>query len=107
RGSEEQSRKRIRRADQFQIFLALALLALLADLFMRPYPSAVKSPEQGLEPRATARAEPGARARHPALPVSTALILVAFLAGISRADNPAEAVRDGLRSYGKGEFDKA
>ena len=36
RGSEEQS-KRIRRADQFQIFLALALLALLADAFIRPY----------------------------------------------------------------------
>ena len=52
RGSDEQSRKRIRRADQFQIFLALALLALLADAFTRPYPGAVKSPEQGLEPRA-------------------------------------------------------
>ena len=41
------------------------------------------------------------------MPVSTALVLVASLAGISRADNPAEAVREGLRWYGKGEFDKA
>jgi len=107
RGSEEQSRKRIRRADQFQIFLAMALLALLADSFTRPYPGVVKSPEQVLEPRASARAGPGARARHPALPVSTALVLVASLAGLSRADNPAEAVREGMRWYGKGEFDKA
>ena len=43
----------------------------------------------------------------PALPVATALVLVASFAGISRADNPAEAVREGLRWYGKGEFDKA
>jgi Ca-activated chloride channel family protein len=107
RGSDEQSRKRIRRSDQFQIFLALALLALLADSFMRSYPGAVKRPEQELQHRATARGGPGARARHPALPVSTALVLVASLAGISRADNPAEAVREGLRSYGKGEFDRA
>src|SRR5262245_15337521 len=35
RGSEDESRKRIRRAEQFQIFLALGLLALLADLFTR------------------------------------------------------------------------
>ena len=107
RGSDEQSRKRIRRADQFQVFLALALLALLADAFTRPYPRVVKSPEHGLEARAGAGGKPGARAGHPAVPVSTALILAASLAGTSRADNPAEAVREGLRSYGKGEFDKA
>ena len=41
------------------------------------------------------------------MPVSTALALVVSLAGISRADNPAEAVRDGLRWYDKGDFDKA
>ena len=49
RGGEEQSQKRIRRADQFQIFLALAVLALLADAFTRPYPALAKSPEPGLE----------------------------------------------------------
>ncbi len=107
RGSEEQSRQRIRRADQFQIFLALALLALLADAFTRAYPRVVKRPEQVLEPRASERGRRDARAREPALPVSTALVLVALLAGISRADKPADAVREGLRSYGKGEFDKA
>jgi Ca-activated chloride channel homolog len=107
RGSDEQSRKRIRRADQFQIFLALALLALLADLFTRPYPGIVRSSEQATEPHAGARRGPGAKARQSALPTATALALVASFATISRADNPAEAVRDGLRWYGKGEFDKA
>ncbi len=107
RGSDEQSRKRIRRADQFQVFLALALLALVLDAFTRPYASAAKSPEQGVEPRTMARRRSGAGVPEPAMPVSTALLLVACLAGIARAENPADAVREGLRSYGKGEFDKA
>ena len=108
RGSEEQSSKRIRRADQFQIFLALALLALLADAFTSPYPKAAKkAPEQLLEPGAVVRGKTSARPAQRALPVSTALLLAAALAASSRADNPAEAVRDGLRSYGNGEFDKA
>ncbi len=107
RGSDEQSRKRIRRAEQFQIFLALALLALLADSFTRPYLGILQSPERGLEVRSAAREGSGARVRQPAFPAATALVLVASLAGITRADNPAEAVRDGLRWYGKGDFDKA
>ena len=107
RGSEEQTSKRIRRADQFQIFLALALLALLADAFTRPYPRVVKSPEQGLELRAAARAVPGARTGRPAAPVATALVLFASLAGICRADKPSDAMREGLNWYGKGEFEKA
>ncbi len=77
RGSEEQSRKRIRRADQFQIFLALALLALLADAFTRPYPSVVKSPEQSVASCAPPHAAAGmASPERPPLPVATALILV-------------------------------
>jgi tetratricopeptide (TPR) repeat protein len=39
--------------------------------------------------------------------VPAALVICALLAGVTRADNPAEEVRDGLRFYGKGEFDKA
>jgi Ca-activated chloride channel homolog len=107
RGGEGQTSKRIRRSDQFQIFLALSLLALLVDSFTRPYSRAVKSDELAIESRATARADTSARAGRPSVPVSAAVVLVACFAGISRADNPAEAVRDGLRWYGKGEFDKA
>jgi Ca-activated chloride channel homolog len=107
RGGEEQSGKRIRRADQFQIFLALALLALLADIFTRPYAAIIKSADLESESRAGSRGSRRARAAHPGVPVSAALLLVAFLAGVSRADNPAEVVRDGLRWYEKGNFDKA
>src|SRR5262249_32610621 len=107
RGSAEQSHQRIRRADQFQIFLAIALLALLADSFTRPYPVPVKSPAQEWEPRAGARGGPDTGARRPAVPVSMALVLFASLGTIGRAEDPAQAVREGLRWYANGEFDKA
>ena len=107
RGGEEQSGKRVRRADQFQVFLALALLALLADVLTRPYPAVVKTPEHAFESRAGSRGARQAKAALPPLPVSTALALVVSIVGISRADNPAETVRDGLRWYEKGDFDKA
>src|SRR5262249_551693 len=70
RGNAEQGSKRIRRAERFQVFLALALLALLADALTRPYPRAVRSPVQGLEPQERTRGRSGARPRPPALPVA-------------------------------------
>jgi Ca-activated chloride channel family protein len=61
RSGQEQSHKRIRTADQFQVFLALALLALLADALIRPYASGAESPEQGPHASSTARRRPGSR----------------------------------------------
>ena len=58
------------------------------------------------DPPATRR-KPRARAAQPPLPVSAALLLAVSLAGISRADNPTDAVREGLHCYSKGEFEKA
>ena len=107
RGGEAQSSKRIRPTDQFQIFLAISLLALLADAFTRSYTSRANREAQSLEPDASTRRKRAAEVRHPAMPVATALVLVASLAGIGRADKPGDAVREGLSWYGKGEFDKA
>jgi Ca-activated chloride channel family protein len=55
RAGEEQTYKRIRRAEQFQIFLALAVLALLADAFIRLYPPAPKASEQTVTSRPATR----------------------------------------------------
>ena len=108
-GDDEQSRKRIRRAERFQVFLALAAYWPCWPIHSHGLTlGIVRSPEPGpssLTP--SARRGSGDRARQPALPAATAFILIASFAGISRADNPAEAVRDGLRWYGKGDFDKA
>ena len=106
RGSEDQTSKRIRRGEQFQIFLALALLALLADAFTRVYPVAQVRPEPPPAFR-PARQEQAAKAGKAAVPMGAAILLAASLGGTSRADNPADTVRAGLRSYSKGEFEKA
>lgn len=107
RAEGEESRKRIRRAEQFQIFLALALVALLADLFTRPYaaPAIPREPDFPL-PKQVA-ADGGGKARRPAAPIATALMLTLAGAGIIRADDPEGAVREGLRFYRQDEFDKA
>ena len=109
RGGDEASHKRIRRAEQYQIFLALALLALLIDIFTRPHPAAARAQELTGD-----RAVPAARNKasrtsvpRPAIPVATALLLVACLCGTGRADSAAANVRDGLNWYNKGDFDKA
>jgi Ca-activated chloride channel family protein len=109
RGDQAQTTRRIRRADRFQIFLALTLLALLADAFTRPYPSSTKLPDISPEPTAGTRKGKRASLRYAneAVATATALMVVASIAGSSRADNPADAIREGLNWYGKGDFDKA
>ena len=106
-GNDTESRTRIRRMVRFQIFLALSLLALLADLFTRPYPVVKTTTDQEGELRAAAISGKAAKTRQPALPLATGLVLFASFAGVSRADNPDAAVRDGLRLYRADDFDKA
>jgi Ca-activated chloride channel homolog len=105
RGSAALSHRRIRRAEQFQIFLALALAALLADLFTRPYAAAVKSPQMETEPRAPRRAS--AIARQPALPVALAIAACLPWGATARADNPDASLSEGLRLYRADQFDMA
>ncbi len=110
RGADEASHKRIRRAEQYQIFLALALLALLVDIFTRPHPAATARSEEPGRDRAVPASRKGesrTKSPRPAIPVATALLLVACLSGTGRADTPAANVRDGLNWYSKGDFDKA
>jgi len=102
RGGEDESRKRLRRGEQFQIFLALALFALLADLFTRPYAASVKSPD---ETKLPARSNDRSRARA----ASAAAVLALFTSSATtiRADDPADTLRDGLQFYHDDEFNKA
>ena len=107
RGSEEQSRKRIRRADQFQIFLALALLALLADSFTRPYPVAVKLSEGWVKPR-------GSRARRDRLPEPVCPscrarrhLFFCVLRGNQSGRRSGRGGSPGIAVVSRGQFDKA
>ncbi len=109
RGSGDQGQKRIRRAEQFQVFLALALLVLLADAVVRRHPPA---PRQAVQDSRTGHGSRTGRnvAPRPSVPSTTVagLLFVAMAGAVTaRADNPADAVRAGMRSYESGEFDKA
>ena len=107
-GDDTESRTRIRRAERFQIFLALSLLALLADLFTRPYSVVKTSGPQGFEqPRGAVRGRTKAKIHQAQLPSVGAVVLCVLLTGISRADNPDAAVRDGMRLYRADDFEKA
>jgi Ca-activated chloride channel family protein len=103
RAGDALSQKRIRRADRFQIFLALALLALLADAFTPAYPSTTGTHRHAVGPPASER--PGRRSATVSVPI--AALLIAGLTGTSRADSSADAIREGLRWYDQGDFAKA
>lgn len=102
RGSDEANRKRLRRAEQFQIFLSISLLTLLVDLLILPYPGSAVQSKQG-----DFSAIPGKAGRHGARLVATALMLSASFGRLCRADDPVSGVREGLRLYGDNEFAKA
>ncbi len=104
RGNEAQAQKRIRRGDRFQIFLALAVLALLLDALTPLYPRTAESPEPDRDGRAETS---GTRSRRRAAPITTAMVLLATFTSVGRADTPGGSVREGLRWYGQGEFAKA
>ena len=87
-------------------FPGAALLALLADAFTRPYPAGSNAPVQGLEPRPVGVTHLVPEPVNPPCPSRRRYVLAVAFAGISRADDPAAAVREGLASYDRGEFDK-
>lgn len=107
RGAEDEGHKRLRHGEQFQIFLALALFALLADLFTRLYSPSNKLEEQIVDLPKHATDRTYGRSRRAAVPAALALVLFASSPKIARADDPEEAVRDGLRLYREDAFDKA
>ena len=107
RGDDQQAQKRIRRSERFQIFLALALLALLADACLRPYPARPTPADRQARSSSAPRVRTHGEARQPPLPVSIAFVLVVALAGQAGAEDGAEAVHEGLTWYGKGDFAKA
>ena len=107
RGAEAEGQKRLRRGEQFQIFLALALLALLADLFTRPYAASVISQDQTDDLAKQPAGSTRNRASRGAQPVATALLFLVTLPGVSRADDPTQTVREGMQLYRDDAFDKA
>lgn len=110
RGSESASQQRIRRSEQYQIFLAIALLALLMDLCVSPYRPTVLLPMAEPKPPAMSRRRraESASAHAPAGTLTSVVLAVLFcFSSISLAAEPSTAIREGLRLYSQEEYEKA
>ncbi|HEY3319498.1 MAG TPA: VWA domain-containing protein [Planctomycetota bacterium] len=99
RGAEGQEQKRMRLSEQYQIFLAAAILCLLIDLLILPYEPQSKSmlaqlPANGKKRAAKTAATAGA-------------LLLLLIPGSAQAADVRAAVKEGLAAYSKDEFDKA
>ncbi|HYG74534.1 MAG TPA: VWA domain-containing protein, partial [Planctomycetota bacterium] len=99
RRGEAKEQRRVRLAERYQIFLALALLCLLAELLIRPYPPTMT---EFTDP---VKRERGAYARR--TPVAVALLLLLLVPASVQAAQPRAATREGLELFSKGQFDEA
>ncbi|MFN0053147.1 MAG: VWA domain-containing protein [Planctomycetales bacterium] len=100
RGAADESHTRLVRAEQFQLFLAVALLALLVDLCIWPYCAATPPPARQGAAVVTTR-------RSSVLPVAVGLLCWLGVVAPVIAGEPQSAVREGLRLYSAGEFEPA
>ena len=108
RSTEATGQQRIRRSERFQLFLAIALFALLLDASLPPFkrhivPSQEEAAEQN-ERTTTGRRRPGAIASV----VPLVAVMVAHSCGsIGWAADAGGIVREGLRLYRNEKFNEA
>ena len=107
-GRDSATQQKIRRSERFQIFLAIALTALLIDLWIPLYRKTSVLPQNEQTPAKPSKGRegqmrPGSRSN--AL-IAVILMLNSF-AAVGRATEPNAAIRNGLRLYSKEQYDEA
>ena len=110
-GKEAASQQRIRRSERFQLFLAIALVALLIDLWILPYRSSLQPPNDNRLPTQRITAVGNQPSQIGSIS-SIGLLFIAMLilngsAAVGIGSEPDVAVRDGLRFYSKDQFEEA
>ena len=112
-GNESATQQKIRRSERFQFFLALALGALLLDLWIAPYPRPLNPHENRSVPSTRSSPQSSEKDSHPVAsrmkPAVTvaAFLLIEGLGSLVMATEPANAVREGLRLYAKEQYQDA
>lgn len=111
KGDDAASQQRIRRAERFQIFLAITLLALLIDLCLSPY---VRQRDYTVSARQVSRAVPNAekpaaatRAFESAGTSMIAFLAINALSTVALAGDSHVYVREGLKLYGQQNYEAA
>ena len=112
RGNDSASQQRIRRAEQFQWFLAIALAALLIDLCLSPYRRALltRSVSEGERfidaPTASSLVRSPVK-RSPSLTLRVSVLALIAFGSDTLAAEPRASVRDGLSLYANEKYDAA
>ncbi len=106
RGDDSETQQRIRKSERFQIFLAMALFALLADLCISPY--VVSVTDQNLvSMRSLSKTErKSSIAKVTAISILTLCQWIALASNVSAGDEHAR-VRDGIKLYEQEKYDEA
>ena len=102
KGDEEATQQRIRKSERFQIFLAIALLSLLADLSLSPFQRISVSANTAVR-----NSSPVAAKEPAGLSVVSATIIAFLLSDSVLAGESEARVREGLKLYQQQEFEAA
>jgi len=101
RGDDATSQTRIRRAERFQIFLAIALLALLIDMFIIPFRSGWR-PKSSMPIPKPISSSPAAVAQ-----IGLGFFWVLMTGVPLHADDSVSKVREGLKFFADQKYDEA
>lgn len=107
RGNDSASQQRVRRTEQFQMFLAIALAALLIDLCTGSYRNSRPQPSGESVRSGPAAAVAGAARGRNVLPVVGAFCALSCGNTLCSAAGPDGVIRDGLQLYAQSKFDEA
>lgn len=110
RGDDIANQQRIRRSERFQIFLGIALIALLIDLCVLPYrrPSDLSLLEHEPASADVLRRKGVSKRKTPLVVTIGYIAVVAFgMANSAAAGEPNVVIREGLKHYSKEQYDEA
>jgi Ca-activated chloride channel homolog len=107
-GPDSATQQKIRRSERFQIFLAMALAALLMDLWVPLYRKVAELPQYDQEPAKPGKGK-GSNMKPSSKSNTTIAVLLVLngLATVGNATEPNDAIRNGLRFYSKAQYDEA
>jgi Ca-activated chloride channel homolog len=106
KGKDGETRQRVRRSERFQIFLAIALFALLVDVLVSPYQASNIAEPIAKNIKQTKSSFDIKSAVHS---VTTTAILFSFLfaSSTTHAGDEAQRVREGIALYRQSKYDEA
>ena len=101
RGDDSTSQTRIRRTERFQIFLALALLAILIDMFIIPFRSSWR-------PKSSMPIPKPIRSSATAVAQIGFCVFFGLVSGVPlKADDSVSKIREGIKFFADQKFDEA